>query len=119
MKYSKSFIMLAIAAALTSCSEKGWGVKGTVENALTDTKIAVEGFNASKIWYNIDLWRWHPTALSPIRPLPERSFRVYRLGLSGQSIYFPIDSIETVTVKAAPTPLTLTTPWRARSWPPT
>ncbi len=100
MKYSKSFIMLAIAAALTSCSEKGWGVKGTVENAPADTKIAVEGFNAG-IWYNIDSVEVASDGSFAYQAAAGAQFpEVYRLGLNGQSIYFPIDSIETVTVKA-------------------
>ncbi len=99
----KKYITAAIAMGmiLGSCSQqKGWGVDGKVDNAPADAKIVLEGYNAG-IWYSIDSLPVEADGTFTYRaqegsPYPD----VYRLSLNGKSIYFPIDSLETVTVTA-------------------
>ncbi len=88
----------AVCSLMTSCSKKGWGVEGNVANAPEGAKVAVEGFNAG-MWYNIDSvevasdgsFKYRSEAGSPY---PD----IYRVSFDGKSIYFPIDSLETVKV---------------------
>lgn len=99
MKIIHNVICLAAACSLlSSCSEKGWGVEGKVVNAPEGAKVAVEGFNAG-MWYNIDSVKVSSDGSFAYRspsgsPYPD----IYRVSLDGKSIYFPIDSLETVTV---------------------
>ena len=92
---------MTLGLVLGSCSQqKGWGVDGKLNGASSDTKIALEGYNAG-IWYGIDSLAVSPDGSFTYRsetgsPYPD----VYRLSLGGKSIYFPIDSLETVTVTA-------------------
>lgn len=101
MTHTAKFIVLAAAAALASCSQqKGWGVDGVVANAPEGTKLAVQGFNAG-MWYTIDSVEVKSDGSFAYRsptgsPIPD----VYRVSLDGKSIYFPIDSLDTVTVSA-------------------
>ena len=91
----------ASALILASCSHpSGWSVSGTVADAPEGAKVAVEGFNAGR-WYTIDSValdsKGNFSYTSPEgAPYPD----VYRLGYDGRSIYFPIDSLDKVTVKA-------------------
>lgn len=99
MKTIYNVICIAAACSLmTSCAEKGWGVEGKVANAPEGAKLAVEGFNAG-MWYNIDSVEVAPDGSFRYRaeagsPYPD----IYRVSFDGKSIYFPIDSLETVTV---------------------
>lgn len=99
MKILINAVCLAAACSLlTGCSQKGWGVEGKVADAPEGAKVAVEGFNAG-MWYNIDSvevasdgsFKYRAQAGSPY---PD----IYRVSFDGKSIYFPIDSLETVTV---------------------
>ncbi len=91
----------ASALVLAACSQpQGWSVSGTVANAPEGTKVAVEGFNAGR-WYTIDSVALDSKGTfaftSPTgAPYPD----VYRLGLDGRSIYFPVDSLDKITVTA-------------------
>lgn len=93
----------AIAAICGACAcsgPKGWKVAGNVANAPEGAKIAVEGFNGAR-WYCIDSVDVEPDgsfsfAAVESSPYPD----VYRLGLDGKSIYFPIDSLDAVSVNA-------------------
>lgn len=99
----KIFNITAAASALllAACSGgSGWSVTGNVADAPEGTKIAVEGFNAGR-WYNIDSvaldasgnFAYHSPQGAPY---PD----VYRLGFDGRCIYFPIDSLDHITVTA-------------------
>lgn len=89
----------ALAMMATSCSKGGWTVEGTVENG-ADSTLFIEGSTASS-WYVID----------SVKPSGNGSFSftspesaaipsIYRLRMGEKYIYFPVDSIETVTVEA-------------------
>lgn len=99
MKLINNVLCLAAACSLlTSCSEKGWGVEGKVANAPAGAKVAVEGFNAG-MWYNIDSVEVASDGSFAYRsavgsPYPD----IYRVSFDGKSIYFPIDSLEVVSV---------------------
>lgn len=96
-----NFLAGASALLLASCSHpSGWSVSGTLADAPAGAKVAVEGFNAGR-WYTIDSVavdsKGNFSYSSPEgAPYPD----VYRLGFDGRSIYFPIDSLDKITVKA-------------------
>lgn len=99
MRHINNIILLAASCSLiTSCSEKGWGVEGKMANAPEGAKVAVEGFNAG-MWYNIDSVEVATDGSFAYRsstgsPYPD----IYRVSFDGKSIYFPIDSLDVVTV---------------------
>lgn len=99
MRLINNVIFVAAACSLlSSCSHKGWGVEGKVNNAPEGAKVAVEGFNAG-MWYNIDSVEVAPDGSFAYRseagsPYPD----IYRVSFDGKSIYFPIDSLEVITV---------------------
>ena len=96
-------IALTVAAAFASCTrQEGWTIKGTLENAPADTKLAVLGFNAGiGAWYVIDSVEVSDNgsfSFTAAQPSPYSD--VYSISLGDKTIFFPIDSIETLTVKA-------------------
>lgn len=97
------FIALTAAAALASCSHnQGWTIKGTLDNAPEDTKLAVLGFNAGVgAWYVIDSVEVSDNgsfSFTAAQPSPYSD--IYSISLGDKAIYFPIDSAETLSVKA-------------------
>ena len=101
----KSIFPLAAIAALglcaASCSDNNkWHLNGTI-SGLADTDALVLEGNNQGYWYLIDT----------IKPADNGKFSyereaqgypdIYRLRVADKTVYFPIDSIETVTVTAS------------------
>ena len=93
-----SIALTSLALIAGACSgEKGWTVDGVVEGG-EGLRLALEGFNNSR-WYVIDsisvasneTFAYHSAKPAPY---PE----ILRLTLDGNSIYFPVDSVSTVTI---------------------
>lgn len=92
----------AAAAALflaVSCSHSPqWKVKGNIEGGADKTMILEASSNGR--WYPIDTVKISGNGsfalTQPAAGYPD----IYRLNLDGKTVYFPIDSIETVTVDA-------------------
>lgn len=96
LKYSAALVSVVV---LASCSgNKGWSVEGTVEGG-ADSVIVVEA-SVFNNWTPLDTLRLSDGEFSftaeEAAPVPS----VYRLNFGGRYIYFPVDSIETVEVKA-------------------
>lgn len=94
---------IAAITALAACSgNKGWTVSGNIQDPIDGVKVAVDGYGPLGTWYNIDSvevskkgdFKYRAQAGSPY---PD----VYRLTYNGKSVYFPIDSLESVTVNAS------------------
>lgn len=87
---------LPVAALLAaSCSHSGWQVRGDIAGA-GDTTLVVEAQDNGR-WYPLDTVAVRGGSFSYTHPAvgyPD----VYRLTLGGRSLYFPVDSVETVTV---------------------
>lgn len=97
------FSAVAALAVMASCSgNKGWTVSGNIQDPEKGVKLAVDGYGPLGTWYNIDSvdvsangdFKYRAEAGSPY---PD----VYRLTYNGKSVYFPIDSLESVTVKSS------------------
>ena len=98
--YSCALTALCVAA-LSSCStDSKWHINGQIKDLEDGQKLVLEGNNQG-YWYVID----------SISPSKNGSFNyageihgypdIFRLRLGDNSIYFPIDSIETVTIEAS------------------
>lgn len=93
-------IAIVAATMLGSCSgNPSWTVKGTVADA-DSLKIILEAAD-NGVWYPVDSATVDKSgSFSFTQPAP-RYPGIYRLSAGGQYIYFPIDSIETVTVSTS------------------
>lgn len=96
-----SYCTVAAVTVFCACSgQKGWKVDGTVANAPENAKVAVEGFNGAR-WYCIDSVAVSPAGAFSFTAMEGSPYPdVYRLGYNGRNIYFPIDSLDAVTVTA-------------------
>ena len=94
---------LALAAIVaSSCSgPKGWSVEGIVENAGETGKIVLEGYN-NGLWYTVDSLSLDNNGRFVYKAdAPAHFSEIYRLtSPAGGSIYFPVDSVDKVTVTA-------------------
>lgn len=96
---NKILTLIAALSVLTSCSHGNqWKVKGKIEGADGQTLFLEAGSNGH--WYALDsvtLKQSGNFAFSaPATPYPD----IYRLKVGTASFYFPIDSIETLTIEA-------------------
>lgn len=95
---NKNLLYIAIGAALCSCSHSGWQVDGNIANAPEGAKVAIEGFNAGN-WYNIDSVEVGKGGkFSYVSPKGSAYPDIYRVSMDGRSIYFPVDSLEHITI---------------------
>ena len=97
-----NYIALAfVALALASCADKpnGWSVTGEV-NGEGEYTLSLEGFNNNGLWYVIDSLHTKDGEFKYASPEPAAYPEIMRLGLEGQYIYFPIDSIDHISIFA-------------------
>lgn len=101
MKAISHFSALVIPLMLAACyGNHGWSVKGSIEDPDEGKKLALEGFN-NGIWYNIDsLEVKRDGSFEYVSDKGAAYPDIFRLSLDGKSIYFPIDSIETIVITA-------------------
>ncbi len=96
----RNFIpLLAAAMALTGCSNSNWHLKGTVEGA-SDAALLLEIPNGAGGWYAIDTITTDSHGSFKYKGTPAGYPEIYRLTLDGKSLYFPVDSLETVEITA-------------------
>lgn len=88
---------LALAAA--SCSQARWKAEGTVAGA-EGKSLVLEAPNSFGLWYPLDTVEIDSKGHFKVTALPAGHPEVYRLTLGKESLYFPVDSIETVTIAA-------------------
>lgn len=87
------------ALAVTSCnnSEKGWSVSGDVAGLSNNGSLVIEGFN-NGMWYVVDSVKTSNGSFEYNAAAPAAFPEVMRLGLNGRYIYFPVDSIDHITI---------------------
>ncbi|MCM1293778.1 MAG: AhpC/TSA family protein [Bacteroides sp.] len=90
-----------LTAALAACSDSNrWHVEGTLANSEPGTNLVLESSNYLGQWYPIDTIAVSSNGAfrvsHPVAGYPE----VYRLTLGDESLYFPIDSTETINIAA-------------------
>ena len=85
---------------LASCSQKKWSVEGKIEGA-EGKELILEGANELGGWYGIDTLTVENDGTYAFHGLPTGHPEIYRLRLGSESAYFPIDSLETVTLNGS------------------
>lgn len=99
MKNSIFFAIIATAVTITACSDSNsWTVKGDISGA-NDKTILVQASDNGR-WYTLDSIKTGKSGKFNYSHKAAGFPDIYRLSLDGRSIYFPIDSIETVTISA-------------------
>lgn len=101
MKTIYHIAILGMAAAAASCSNNGpqWHLDGSIRGLGENDNVILEGNNQG-YWYVIDTI--HPSADGALRYAGDAHGYpdIFRLRVGESSVYFPIDSLETVTVTA-------------------
>lgn len=90
-------LLLAITA--TGCSDPSFTVKGTIEGAEGKTLI-LEHADHAGIWVALDSTHLKKSGSFSFSHIAPADPEIYRLSLDGRYVYFPIDSIETITIDA-------------------
>lgn len=87
----------ALAAASLSCQRHdAWSVSGEVAG-LTDCNLVVEAFNNGR-WYVVDSVKTSGGHFRYEAAAPAEYPEVMRLGMGGRYIYFPVDSVDNITI---------------------
>ena len=91
--------VIGVSTILTGCSQKKWHVEGELANG-ADMEIVVEAPNGRGGWYAIDTVSTNSKGIFKAAGNAIGHPEVLRLTLNGESLYFPIDSLETIKVLA-------------------
>jgi len=94
-----AFTAIAAVAALCSCSHNKWTAEGTIAGA-GNKELILEAPNAYGGWYPVDTVQTDSKGEFRIKGEPAGHPEVYRLTMDGESVYFPVDSIEEITISA-------------------
>lgn len=86
-------------AALCGCSENKWHAKGVV-NGAESADLIVEAPNGRGGWYPVDTVTTDKSGAFSVVGEAVGHPEIFRLTLNGESVYFPIDSIESVDITA-------------------
>ena len=93
------FLMIAVIVALTSCNGNKFHIDGTIEGAGDTTTLVLEQSSNGE-WFIIDSIKVNKDGrFSVSAPAPEVP-NIYQLRLGNQSICFPIDSLDHLTITA-------------------
>lgn len=94
-----TMLLCCVAAVVTSCSSNDkWHVKATVKGA--DGKTALLEVSDNGRWHIIDSAKIDNSGSIEFGVKRSAYPDIYRLTVDSRSVYFPIDSTETVTVSA-------------------
>lgn len=94
-----SLLIVALASIITGCSKNNsWTVEGRIDGA-NGKVMVVEGCHNGQ-WYPIDSVKLDATGGFRVSHEAQGYPDIFRLRLGDKILYFPIDSIETVTVMA-------------------
>lgn len=99
MKLYKSIPLPALALLMVAagCGEKKFKVEGTLEG-VSDTKIALEKSDGAGSWLLIDSLEVGSSGKFSASEAAPGAPDIYRLAYQDKYIYFPVDSIETITI---------------------
>lgn len=91
---------IAALAMLCSCSQKKWSAQGTLTSAPEDAELIVEAPNAAGQWYGLDTVKVASDGRFTVKGEAIGHPELLRLRLDNQMVYFPIDSLESITITA-------------------
>lgn len=97
MKFHIAALSLLLLGAGTACNRhEQWTLKGHIDNALPQTVILQTSANGH--WYDIDSTTVSSSGDFTFKQPAPQYPTVYRITVDNRSAYFPIDSVETVTL---------------------
>ena len=101
MKSLYRIALLGMAAVAVSCSDSSskWHINGSVEGLAEGDAVVLEGNNQG-YWYVIDTIRTSKDGSFKYAGAEHGYPDIFRLRVGQNSVYFPIDSLETVTINA-------------------
>ena len=89
--------MLAFVALLCSCGKAKFTVDGNVQGATDTTKLVLE-YSSNGNWFVVDTLTTSSSGDFSISDDAPEFPNIYRLRHNSQSIYFPIDSVDHITI---------------------
>lgn len=90
-----SLALLAVTAL--SCSKAQWAVEGKIDGA-AGKELILESASETGNWYGIDTVTVAGDGSYRFSRMPQGHADIFRLRIGTETAYFPIDSIETVTL---------------------
>lgn len=101
-KYTFSALLGVLLTCLmaASCTEREFKVKGEIEGA-SEQAVVMEKSDFQGNWIVVDSTHISPSGSFSIKAPSPAAPEVYRLAIGGDYIYFPVDSVETISVKGS------------------
>ncbi len=97
--FAKTYCAIIGSAILVGCGTSGkWNIEGNIAGAVDKDLILQASENGR--WFTIDTITTDKNGKFSYSHEPNAYPDIYRLTLDGKSLYFPIDSIESVTITA-------------------
>lgn len=97
MKKNIIYAMCGAALLMTACdTNRKWEIKGAIENA-DNVEILVQASENGR-WFTIDTITTKSDGKFSYRHDASAYPDIYRLSLNGKNIYFPIDSVNSLTI---------------------
>lgn len=91
---------IALALASPSCSKQPqWSLDATLDNAPEGSVVVLEASNPGGFWYPVDSLTVSSDGSFTTSQAAAQFPDIFRLNYNGNYIYFPIDSIENLTLK--------------------
>lgn len=100
MKFISLIVFAALCLGLAACQDPSFSIKGEVEGGEGKTLILEKADNAG-YWIALDSVSLKSNGKFSFSGHAPAAPEVYRLALGDQYIYFPIDSLDNLTLKAA------------------
>lgn len=101
MKFNRFFNMFlllsAVSAVMTGCSDNKFKVNGEVEGG-EDKTVVLEKSDFHGRWIAVDSTKISKSDKFEIKSEAPASPEIYRISLDGKFIYFPVDSVENVSI---------------------
>ena len=99
MRKTKNYILAMMAVLSVACGGNNFNVTGKIEGASDTTQMVVEVSN-NGMWLIVDSVKFAKDGSFKVTQPAAQYADVYRLRYKNKSIYFPIDSVETIDIKS-------------------
>lgn len=97
IKLIAAAVAILSAMLVTACGDDSFKVKGNIEGA-ADQPVVIEKSGYMGEWIAVDSTRTDGKGRFSLKVAAPAAPEIYRVAVGGQYVYFPVDSIETVTM---------------------